>query len=326
MKIKKFFSLLLISLLIIPTYVYAYSNKLILGGNNIGISVKTRGILVVGQYEIDNTLTSNSSKIQVGDYIIKVNNNIVNTILDFTNEINNDDDKKYINVEYIRKGKTYQTDLQLAFKNGEYKTGLYVKDEISGIGTLTFIDPETKKFGALGHEIASKDTKEILNITDGNIYYSYITGIIKSNNGEPGEKEANYDKNKKYGIISENTKFGIFGDYTGDINTNNLYEVASDNDIKIGDAKIYTSIDGDNLESFNIRIEKLNLKDNIKNIVFKITDERLLEKTGGIVQGMSGSPILQDNKIVGAVTHVIINDPTKGYGILISNMLEEVEN
>ena len=326
MKIKNIFRILLISLLIMPINVLAYSNKLILGGNNIGIEVKTKGVLVVGLYKIDNELIAEESGIKKGDYIVKVNNNKVNNISEFTNEILNDDDKKYLDINYTRKNKTYTTTLKIVNKDGEYKTGLYVKDTINGIGTLTFIDPETKKFGALGHEIVAKDTDDILNINDGSIYYSYITGITKSNNGSPGEKEASYDKNNEYGIINKNTKSGIFGDYTSNINNDNLYEIASKEEVKEGSAKLYTVIDGENLESFDIQIEKLNLKDDTKNIVFKITDERLLNKTGGIVQGMSGSPIVQDNKIVGAVTHVLVNDCMSGYGIFITNMLKEVEN
>ena len=326
MKFKKIFLMLLISLFIMPINVLAYSNKLILGGNNIGIQVKTKGILVVGLYEINNKLVAESSGIQAGDYIIKINNNQVNSIADFTKEIENDDDKTAVDISYIRKGKVFSGTLPIVEKDSEYKTGLYVKDTINGIGTLTFIDPETKKFGALGHEIISKETNERLNIDDGSIYYSYITGITKSNNGSPGEKEANYDSNVKYGVINENTPSGIFGDYTSNINNQNLYEVANKEEVQTGKAYMFTVIDGENLESFEIQIEKLNLKDKTKNIVFRVTDEKLLSKTGGIVQGMSGSPIIQNNKIVGAVTHVVVNDCRKGYGIFITDMLEEAEN
>ena len=234
MKFKKIFLMLLISLVSIPTNIYAYSNKVILGGNNIGIEVKTKGILVVGLYEIDNVLLAESSGIQAGDYIINVNNKEVNSISDFTKEIENDEDKESIDIIYKRRNKNYNTKLDIINKDGEYKTGLYVKDKINGIGTLTFIDPQTKKFGALGHEIVTKETNEILNIDDGSIFYSYITGITKSNNGNPGEKEADYDNGKKYGIIKENTNKGIFGDYTDSINNENIYEVASPNEVKSG--------------------------------------------------------------------------------------------
>lgn len=326
MKFKKIFLMLLITLYIIPINVFAYSDKLILGGNNIGIQVKTKGILVVGLYKINNDLIAASSGINTGDYIITVNNNEINSIDDYTKEIYNDPDKQQIDIEYLRNNKIYKTTLNLINQDGEYKTGLYVKDNVTGIGTLTFIDPETKKFGALGHEIVTETNKDILNIDDGSIYYSYITGITKSINGNPGEKEANSDSNNVYGKINENTSKGIFGDYTSEINNQNMYEIAQKNEIKEGKASLFTVINGDSIEAFDIEIEKINLNDDTKNLIFKITDKKLLDKTGGIVQGMSGSPIVQDNKIVGAVTHVIVNDCTKGYGIFITNMLEEAEN
>ena len=326
MKIKKIFLNILISFIIIPINVYAYSSKVILGGNNIGIEVKTKGILVVGFYEIDGKMPAESSNLKAGDYIVKINNNKINTISDFTNEINKDEDKEQLDITYKRNNKEYETKLDLVKKDNEYKTGLYVKDKINGIGTLTFIDPNTKKFGALGHEIVSKETNEILNIDDGFIYYSYITGITKSNNGTPGEKDADYDKEKKYGDITKNTNKGIFGNYTDKVIDDNLYEVASNDEIKEGKATMFTVIDENTIQSFDIEIEKLNYNDSIKNIVFKITDKNLLNTTGGIIQGMSGSPIIQNNKIIGAVTHVIVNDPTKGYGIFISNMLKEIDD
>ena len=138
---------------------------------------------------------------------------------------------------------------------------MIIKDKINGIGTLTFIDPSTKKFGALGHEIVSKETNEILNINDGTIYYSYITGITKSNNGSPGAKEANYNLENKYGVINRNTNKGIFGNYTAKINNDNMYDVAKKEEIKEGPATFFTVLDGENLESFEIQIDKINLKD-----------------------------------------------------------------
>lgn len=326
MKFKKIFLMLLFTLIIIPTNVLAYSNKLIVGGQNIGIEVKTKGILVIGLYKIDNELVAESSGLKPGDYIVKVNNNKIENISDFTKEINNDDDKASIDIEYIRNGKSYNGSLKIINYENELKTGIYVKDTINGIGTLTFIDPETKKFGALGHEILDKNTNSVLNIDDGSIYYSYITGITKSTNGTPGEKEATVDQNKTYGVIDENTIKGIFGTYTSDIDDSELYEVAQKDEVKTGLANILTVLDGEVLQSYTINIDSINTKDSTKNIVFTITDDELLKKSGGIVQGMSGSPIIQNGKIIGAVTHVIINDCTKGYGIFITNMLEEAEN
>ena len=167
MKFKKIFLTLLISLIIIPINAYAYSAKLIVGGNNIGIEVKTKGILVIGTYEINGEFINKDSNIRAGDYITKVNDNKINNIDDFTNEIKKDIDKTKVDIEYYRNGKGYTSFLKLVESNGEYKTGLYVKDTITGIGTLTFIDPNTKIFGALGHEISDKNTESILNIKDG---------------------------------------------------------------------------------------------------------------------------------------------------------------
>ncbi len=326
MKFKKIFLMLLLSLLIIPINTLAYSNKLIVGGQNIGIEVKTNGILVVGLYKVNNELIGESSGLKPGDYITKVNGDFVRNVEDFTKEINNDDDKVSVDIVYTRKNKTYNSTLNISQVDGELKTGLYVKDSINGIGTLTFIDPETKKFGALGHEILDKNTGDILNSEDGSIYYSYITGITKSINGTPGEKQATIDSSKNYGTIDENTIRGIFGTYTNNLDDSNLYEVSSPSEIKRGPANIFTVLDGEEITSYSINIDDINEKDPTKNIVFTITDEKLLEKAGGIIQGMSGSPILQNGKIIGAVTHVIVNDCTKGYGIFITNMLEEAEN
>lgn len=325
MKIKKFFITLLISLIIMPTSVFAYSDKLIVGGQNIGIEVKTKGILVVGLYKVNDTFIAESSGIKTGDYITKMNNKTVNSIEDFTKEINKNSDKNKILIEYSRDNKSYTTTLNLTKVDNEYKTGLYVKDTINGIGTLTFIDPVSKSFGALGHEIQEKESKKQLTIEDGSIYYSYITGINKSTNGVPGEKEAKTDNSKIYGEIKKNTINGIFGNYTNELDDSNLYPVASLDDVKMGDAQIYTVTDGETITSYSINIEKINKDDDTKNILFTITDKSLMEKTGGIVQGMSGSPIIQNGNIIGAVTHVVVDNCKKGYGVSIINMLEELE-
>ena len=326
MNIKKAFISLIIILSSIPISTYAYSDKLYVGGQNIGIKVNTKGILVMGLYKVDNEYIASSSGIRSGDYITKVNNKSINSISDFSNEIKNDEDKKEIDIEYIRDNKKNNTSLTLKNIDNEYKTGLYVKDSIQGIGTLTFIDPSTKKFGALGHEIQDKVSNEELDIKDGSIYYSNVTGINKSTNGDPGEKEAETDGNREYGNIDKNSNKGVFGTYTDKIENFDLLETADFNEIKLGKAEILTVTGGENVERYEINIEKLDKYDETKNILFTITDENLLNKTGGIVQGMSGSPIIQNNKIIGAVTHVIVDDCKSGYGIFIKNMLKETEN
>lgn len=209
---------------------------------------------------------------------------------------------------------------------GTYKTGLYVKDKIVGIGTLTYIDPNTKTFGALGHEIIEKSTTQKFEIKDGTIFKSDVTGITQSKDGRAGEKNANYDKSTVYGKIGENSSSGIFGNYMSEINSDQAMTVGTKDDIKIGPATIKTVVNNNEVKEYKINIININKSSDIKNILFEIVDEELLSKTGGVVQGMSGSPIIQNNKIIGAVTHVIVHEPKKGYGIFITTMLEEGEN
>lgn len=178
----------------------------------------------------------------------------------------------------------------------------------------------------LGHEILEKTTTEKFEIKDGTIFKSDVTGITQSEDGRAGEKNANYDKSTVYGKIDENTKSGIFGNYITNYDEIDAIEVGTKDDVKIGDATIRTVVENSEVKEYKVKIININKTSNIKNILFEITDEELLNKTGGVVQGMSGSPIIQNNKIVGAVTHVIVNEPKKGYGIFITTMLKEGEN
>lgn len=309
--------------LIIPFQVYAYSDYIIAGGENVGIKINSNYVMVVGSYDIG----SNQNKTLVpGDKILRINGYKVSSINEMLNVISKTIKNSSVSVDYLRGTEENTTTLKLVLdENGVYKTGLYVKDSISGVGTLTYIDPNTKLYGALGHEIIEKNTSQKLDIKDGQIYQSNVISIVPSRSNSPGEKNANYNQDNVYGTINENTYAGIFGDYTATIPDKKLYKVATINDIKLDKAQILTVIDGDKVESFDISIIKLNNGYDSKNILFQITDKRLLEKTGGIVQGMSGSPIVQGDYIIGAVTHVVVNEPTKGYGILITNMLEEAE-
>ncbi len=317
---------LIFTLLIIPNYALAYSDYIVAGGENIGIELNSKGVIIVGTYEVNGINPAKEANLRAGDKIIKINNKDVINIEEMLKVIENINNKSNVKITYLRGNKTNETSLKLSKSSDNiYKTGLYVKDSISGVGTLTFIDPNTKLFGALGHEIIEKNTGQKLEIKDGKIYSSTVTGITRSDIGKPGEKAARYDSSDIFGNVKENTTSGIFGNYTSTIPDKKLYKVAKENDIKTGNATIFTVIDGNTIESFAINILRIN-KNTTKNILFEITDSRLLKNTGGIVQGMSGSPIIQDNFIVGAVTHVVVDDPTKGYGIFITTMLEEAEN
>ena len=328
-KIKKSFILSILTLFIMPFSALAYSDYIVVGGENIGIELNSKGVMVVGLYKVNGTYPAKDAGIEVGDTIIAINDSQISNINDMVSKINITSNKDNIEVKYLRSNKYLTTNLKL-YKddNNVYKTGLYVKDSITGLGTLTFIDPNTRLFGALGHEIIEKATGQILEIKDGKIFKSTVTGIERSSEGTPGEKNAEFDTSTITGEISENTAKGIFGRYLGEIKKNKLYKVAQPNEVKIGKATIFTVIDGNDVKEYSINITKVNSSKNqeTKNIMFEITDKELLSKTGGIIQGMSGSPIIQDDKIVGAVTHVVVDQPNKGYGIFITRMLEEAEN
>lgn len=325
-KSKTFIISILLSFFIIPINTLAYSDYIIAGGENIGISINSKGIIIVGTYKVDNKDIVAASNLKIGDIIIKVNNNNVNNINEMIKEINNIDSNK-IDITYTRNNKENNTTLDIIRNNGVIKTGLYVKDSITGIGTLSFIDPNTKIFGALGHEVSEKNTGIILEVKDGKIFESNVTDIDRSSSGNPGSKNATLNTNNINGTIKENTTNGIFGYYTSNIPNKNKYKVANISDIKLGKAKILTVLSGNEINEYEINIIKINKNDkNNKSMLFEITDSSLLKKTGGVVQGMSGSPIIQGEYIIGAVTHVVVDKPNNGYGIFITKMLEEAEN
>ena len=316
---KYFYKILLLFLLIIPINVFAYSKYVIPGGETIGIEVNSKGILVVDFYKVNNRFIAKEAGFEIGDRIIKVENievNSINEMLDIIKNIN----KKNINFLIERNNTNLELNLKLTKENDIIKTGLYVKDKINGIGTITYIDPETKIYGSLGHEIVESKTLSRFEIKDGNIYEASVQSIIKSKRGVAGEKNAITNKNNLYGTVKENELTGIYGTYSKEINKD-LIEISDT--ITTGEAYIKTVIKDDVVEGFKINILQVDKKSKTKNILFEITDSKLLKETGGIVQGMSGSPIIQNNKLVGAVNYVIVNDTSKGYGIFITTMLKE---
>lgn len=326
-RIKHFTLLLTILLSVLPFNVYAYSSYVIASGKNIGIELNATGVIIVGTYDVGNMNPSKKAGLITGDKIIKVNDVATNSINEMVSVISNTKEN-YVKLTYVRDNKEFNTNLSLVNDNsGTLKTGLYVKDSINGVGTLTFIDPNTRLYGALGHEIIEKSSGQKLEISGGKIFSSIVTGINRSSDGKPGEKNARYDTNSVFGNVIENTNSGIFGKYTSDISKNEkLYKVAEVSDIKVGHARILTTIKDDVIEEFDINILKVNSNNTNKNLLFEVIDENLLNVTGGIVQGMSGSPIIQDDYIIGAVTHVVVDNTKRGYGIFITTMLKEAEN
>lgn len=317
---------ILSSLIIFPMSMLAYNEEVIPGGENIGIQIENNGLVVVGFYKVNGKYIGNES-LKVGDTIISIEEINVSSINEMTDIIDKNIKDGQINAKIIRNNKEIDTKLTLVKEDEIYKTGLYIKEKITGIGTLTYIDPITKIYGALGHEIMMSETNNRVEVKDGSIFNSYVTGIDRSTNGNVGSKNASIDYNNVIGSIKKNADTGIFGSYTTTLPEKETIKVAEWNELEKGEATIYTITDGNTINEYKIEITGLNKKDinTNKSITFIVTDERLLEASGGIVQGMSGSPIIQNGKIIGAVTHVVVDEVTKGYGVFIRTMLEEGE-
>ncbi len=226
---------------------------------------------------------------------------------------------KQCNLQILRDGDLISTHITPISYEGNISLGIYVKDNILGVGTMTFITEEDLLFASLGHQIATKTTTK-----SGTIYKAEVVSIDKSTKGNPGSKKATI--NDEIGEISLNSNKGIYGEYNDDINDLQLYYVASKEEVKIGYAQIFTCINKTDVVFYDIEITNVYLSttDDVKGIKFKVTDKDLLEQTGGVIQGMSGSPIIQNDKLVGAVTHVIVNTPEYGYGVFAENMLKEL--
>lgn len=310
--------------------------KVIPGGQSIGVKLNTIGVLVVGHHQINTAEGKESpgelADIKVGDIITKINGKKIEKMSDvapFVQEAG--ESGKPLKLEISRESGKTTTELMPLKEKGEgkYKLGLYIRDSAAGIGTMTFYHPESKRYGALGHVISDMDTKKPIVVEDGQIVRSTVTSIEKGSNGDPGEKLARFSADKEViGNIQRNSPFGIFGKLNRDIENgvmDKALPIALSHQVKEGPAQILTVVDNDEVKLFDIEIvstipQKFPAT---KGMVIKVTDKELLDKTGGIVQGMSGSPIIQDNKVVGAVTHVFVNDPTSGYGVHIEWMLNE---
>ena len=311
--------------IIIPINVFAYSKYLIPGGENIGIKVQSDGVFVVGFYPINGNGVR-ASKLKIGDRIVSVNDTLIESVSDLLNNFNFQKETVNVKFGYIRNNKLDYVTLELKRdKNGGYKTGIYVKDSITGIGTLTYIDPSNNSYGALGHEIIENTSGNNFTLLNGNIYESKITGVTKSSIGNPGEKNAKINTSDILGNINYNIETGIFGKLDKNYSKEEVMEVGNISDAEIGNAEIITVLEGNKKERFEVEILSIDKNNATKNFLIEIKDGKLLDKTGGIVKGMSGSPIIQNGKLIGAITHTIVDNPRKGYGISIIKMLESVE-
>lgn len=309
--------------------------KVIPTGNLIGLKLYTNGALVIGTTEVKNIENKiekpyESINIKEGDTILEVDHQEIDstqTLQKIVNESNGRD----IEIKYARAGETYTANIKPAnTAKDEYKLGLWIRDSASGVGTMAFYEPESKKFAALGHGISDGDTGELLDIQTGELVNSKIVSVSKGRKGIPGEIKGSIAKQATIGTVMQNTNFGIFGSLNENIITNNKYsaglEIALRDEIELGEATILSTVKNNETQEYKVEITSIDSENNSNNksMQIKITDEKLLNNTGGIICGMSGSPIIQNNKIVGALTNVLVSDPQIGYGVFADIMIKEM--
>lgn len=300
-------------------------------GKSIGMKLYTDGVLVVGMSEIEGKKPYQNSGIEEGDRIVEINNNQIDTTDELINTVNRSNGEE-VKIKYIETDNSVKTTSIKPVKTGnEYKLGLWVRDAAAGVGTLTFYEPESQMYAALGHGITDIDTSELINIASGELVTTNILSIVKGKKGEPGEIRGTIENGFEVGKVYKNTRFGVYGNLTNknifNISNNNAIDVASREEIETGKAEILCELENGNTKSYEIEIQKIftnNNEDN-KSMLIKVTDDELIEKTGGIIQGMSGAPIIQNEKFIGAVTHVLVSDPTQGYAVFADIMIKQMK-
>lgn len=296
---------------------------LVPSGQPFGIKLMTDGVVVVKMEKMDGVCPASDCGIQVGDVIISVNGEKVGSNTKIAEIISSSKGEPCV-ITYKRNGEQKIATLTPVLSDGGYKCGVWVRDSSAGIGTLTFFDPETDAFGGLGHAICDCDTNLPLPLSSGTVGDVEITGYDKSKKGEPGQLTGEFMGYSTSGEILANADCGVFGildEYSGN---QKAIPMGFRQEAHAGEATIYTTIDGDTPKEYNIEIERVNLqKGSEHDMVIRVTDKELLRNTGGIVQGMSGSPIIQDGRLIGAVTHVFVDNPDQGYGIFADTMYEQ---
>lgn len=301
--------------------VHADEIKVVPIGKTVGVKMYTDGLLVIGTSDVNGENIAKKCGIKVNDRITKINGNAAESTMQLADMINENPQGVTLSVE--RDNQNIEINAVPAqTSDNVYRLGLWVRDSTAGIGTVTYYDPSTKSFAALGHAINDVDTGNILSLKSGNILDCTILSVTKSKIGMPGEINGSFG-DESLGEIGINSQVGIFGKTDSEEFSNNKESVAvaAKSQIHEGDAYILTDAFGKNTEKYSIKIEDITDEAD-KGLVIEITDDRLKDFTGGIVQGMSGSPIIQDDRLVGAVTHVFVNNPTKGYGALAESMID----
>lgn len=304
--------------------------KVSVSGESFGIKLYTDGVIIVGIRDVETDKgkcnPAKEAGLEKGDIIIEINGKKVYSA-DSVTDILNDNNGKDYKITVKRNGNYKEFLLKPAYSSSQgcYKVGLWVRDSTAGVGTITYYDKSNNTVSALGHPITDVDTNEIMPILDGEAVRATVTKIYKSKAGEAGSLCCEFT-NDIIGTLKKNCQSGVYGKYTCTLKNTYEYEVASPNEIVRGPVQILCTIDSGKAKFYNAQISRISYRENKKgkNMVVKITDERLLEKTGGIVQGMSGSPIIQNGKLVGALTHVIVDSPEKGYAIFAQDMVDEL--
>ena len=300
-------------------------------GTPFGMKLYTEGVLVIDMTDVEtengNVNPAKEAGIITGDYIVSVDGRKIGTNEELSAAVEASAGNE-MEFEIKRNGKTKVIRFSAAFskETNSYKIGLWVRDSSAGIGTLTFYSPVTGVVCGLGHGVCDEDTEELLELDSGELVTAEIISVEKGSSGNPGQLKGKFTYST-IGAIDLNSECGIFSLLKGKLNLSNLTEIALKQEVKDGDAQLLSTVNGDSPKLFSCSIKKKNAAylSPTKNLIVTVTDKELLNLTGGIVQGMSGSPIIQNGKLIGAVTHVLVDDPTKGYGIFAENMLETAQ-
>ena len=318
-------------LMLWPTVAQAKAATVVPVGRAVGIKLFSDGVVVVGTSEIatdeGNVNPAKACGLKEGDIITHINATEVDTSEEVSALLQALEGQT-MSIRAIRDERQVQLTAQAAFcpADGTYKLGAWIRDSMAGIGTVTFYCPDTGTFGALGHGINDTDTARLMPLESGSILPATVAGVEKGRCGAPGQLKGVFDTSSVLGLLSANTNGGVFGTVTDSRWADGkAVEVAARSEVTTGEAAILCNISGDRVDQFQVEIVKVfpENADDCRDYLLKVTDPRLLDATGGIVQGMSGSPILQNGKIVGAVTHVMVDDPTSGYGIYVGRMLRQ---
>ena len=301
------------AVLVCTSTALAAPELLIPGGCTVGIQMQTKGVVVTG---FEEGSAAEAAGVKKGDIIIEADGKTVHTTETLKDSISKED----MVLTILRNGK----EAEFCVTPKEKRLGAFVRDSVAGIGTLTYYDPMSGAFGALGHGVNDANSSQLIPVEEGVVVSSSVAEIVRGKNGTPGELKGRFALTSPIGSVKKNCDHGIFGSLNGPLAGKPL-PVAAVDEIRTGRASILSNVSGTDVRAYTVEIIKLypHADTTGRNLLLKVTDKDLLAATGGIVQGMSGSPIIQDGKLIGAVTHVLVNDPTRGYGIFIENMLDE---